>query len=94
MEFNNSGRFQSELNTFWYLTIPMFDYMLRYFQLAPIDCLQLRYSPQDTVHAKDPSAGYVSVVCRAVDDKGTAFGDNWLSGSYRSPGSISSATRR
>ncbi|WP_406815934.1 class I SAM-dependent methyltransferase [Mycobacterium sp. M23085] len=82
MEFNNSGRFQSESNTFWYLTIPMLDYMLRYFQLAPIDCLYHRYPPQDTVRwVKDSSAGYLSVVCRAVDDKGASFGDRWLNAS-------------
>ena len=80
MEFNNSGRFQSECNTFWYLTIPMFDYMLRYFQLAPIDCLYHPHPPDSGVH-KDSSTGYVSVVCRAVDDKGAAFDDSWLSSS-------------
>src|SRR5207237_67553 len=37
MEFNNSGKLQKEANTFWYLSIRMFDYMLRYFQLVPID---------------------------------------------------------
>jgi 2-polyprenyl-3-methyl-5-hydroxy-6-metoxy-1,4-benzoquinol methylase len=78
MEFNNSGKFQSEGNTFWYLTIPMFDYMLRYFQLAPIDCLYHKYEPKDAVH-RDSSTGYVSVVCRAVDDKGAGFNDTWLS---------------
>lgn len=82
MEFNNGGRFQSESNTFWYLTIPMFDYMLRYFQLAPIDCLYHKYPPQDTVRwVEDAGAGYLSVVCRAVDDKGASFGDSWLTAS-------------
>lgn len=79
MEFNNSGRFQSEINTFWYLTFPMFDYMLRYFQLAPIDFLHT-HPPKGSNH-KDSSTRYVSVVCRAVDDKGAAFDDAWLSAS-------------
>lgn len=82
MEFNNGGRLQSEINTFWYPTIPMFDYMLRYFQLAPIDCLYYRIPPKDSVRwVRDSNVGYVSVVCRAVDDKGAAFGDSWLSAS-------------
>lgn len=82
MEFNNSGRFQSESNTFWYMTISMLDYMLRYFQLAPIDCLFHKFPPQDAVHySEDTNAGYLSVICRAVDDKGASFGDSWLSAS-------------
>jgi len=82
MEFNNSGKLQSEPNTFWYLSIEMFDYMLRYFQLVPIDCLYYKHPPQDVVrYAKGFDAGYLSVVCRAVSDKGAAFGDKWLSAS-------------
>lgn len=82
MEFNNGGRLQSELNTFWYLTIPMFDYMLRYFQLAPIDCLYYKHPPQDAVRwVEGSNTGYLSVVCRAVEDKGAASGDTWLTGS-------------
>jgi SAM-dependent methyltransferase len=80
MEFNNSGTLQSECNTFWYLSIKMLDYMLRYFQLVPIDCLYYKYPPKDVVrYAKDFDAGYLSVVCRAVSDRGAAFSDKWLS---------------
>ena len=78
MEFNKGGRFQSEPNTFWYLTIPLFDYMLRYFQLEPIDCLLYQYQEKDAVWAEGSKAGYMSVVCRAVDDKGAELGDNWM----------------
>lgn len=79
MEFNNSGKLQTEINTFWYLSIKTFDYMLRYFQLAPIDCLYYKYPSQDSVHyAKDFDAGYLSVVCRAVSDRGAVFRDEWL----------------
>jgi hypothetical protein len=80
MEFNNSGKLQTEVNTFWYLSIRMFDYMLRYFQLVPIDCLYYKHQPKDTIrYARDFDAGYLSVVCRAVNDRGTAFNDKWLS---------------
>lgn len=79
MEFNDHGKLQTELNTFWYLSIKMFDYMLRYFQLVPIDCLYYKYPLKDDVrYAKDFDAGYLSVVCRAVSDRGTAFNDKWL----------------
>jgi 2-polyprenyl-3-methyl-5-hydroxy-6-metoxy-1,4-benzoquinol methylase len=80
MEFNNSGKLQSESNTFWYPSIDMFDYMLRYFQLAPIDCLYYKYPPQDEVrYSSKYDAGYLSVVCRAVSDRGMAASDKWLS---------------
>jgi SAM-dependent methyltransferase len=80
MEFNNSGKLQPEINTFWYLSIKMFDYMLRYFQLVPIDCLYYKHQPKDAVRfSKGYDAGYLSVVCRAVSDKGTAFNDKWMS---------------
>jgi 2-polyprenyl-3-methyl-5-hydroxy-6-metoxy-1,4-benzoquinol methylase len=79
MEFNNSGRLQSEINTFWYLSIQMVDYMLRYFQLVPIDCLYYKYPPEDGVrYVEDVTTGYLSVACRAVNDKGAPFGDKWL----------------
>jgi 2-polyprenyl-3-methyl-5-hydroxy-6-metoxy-1,4-benzoquinol methylase len=89
MEFNNSGRLQREPNTFWYLTIPMFDYMLRYFQLAPIDCLYYKmprdykhkHPPKDADQWFDSNPGYLSVICRAIDDKGAAFDDSWMSSS-------------
>jgi hypothetical protein len=80
MEFNNGGKLQSEINTFWYLSVNMFDYMLRYFQLVPIDCIYYKYPRQDVVrYVKDFDAGYLSVVCRAVSDRGAAFSDKWLS---------------
>jgi 2-polyprenyl-3-methyl-5-hydroxy-6-metoxy-1,4-benzoquinol methylase len=84
MEFNKQGRLQVEPNTFWYLTVPMLDYMLRYFQLEPIDCLYYKYPPSDSVrYAKDVDVGYMAVVCRAVDDRGARFNDKWLSESIR-----------
>jgi 2-polyprenyl-3-methyl-5-hydroxy-6-metoxy-1,4-benzoquinol methylase len=79
IEFNNSGKLQTEPNTFCYLSIKMCDYMLRYFQLVPIDCLYYKHPPKDAVrYAKGFDAGYLSVVCRAVSDKGAAFNDKWL----------------
>ena len=67
MQFNNAGRLQEEINTFWYLSVPTLDYLLRYLKLAPIDCL---YIPHRDVKSfarlvTDVESGYLSVVCRA-----------------------------
>ena len=44
MEFNNGGRLQDEGNTFWYISVPLLDYILRYFRLTPLDCVYLPHS--------------------------------------------------
>ena len=77
MDFNAAGRLQTEANTFWYPTVELFDYMLRYMRLQPIDCLLLphdRSSLRDHLVFDKPS-GYLSVLCRAVD---AADGDDWM----------------
>lgn len=81
MEFNNAGRIQEESNTFWYVSVPLLDYMLRYLALAPIDCRFLWHSSLEQSHARlrfDKPSGYISVVCRAVDDVLPAEGDAWM----------------
>ncbi|GAB6041976.1 class I SAM-dependent methyltransferase [Endothiovibrio diazotrophicus] len=72
MEFNAHGRFQEEANTFWYLSAPMLDYMLRYFCLEPIDWHYYRH-PAETPRR----TGGLSIVCRAVEDAGMARDDPW-----------------
>lgn len=79
MEFNNSGKLQEERNTFWYLSINYFDYMLKYFQLKPVDYFYYQHSNNDKIrYTKDYEAGYLGVVARAVDDRGMQFNDEWL----------------
>lgn len=79
MEFNTGGRFQTEANTFWYLTPSYFDYMLRFFQLRPIDHLYHPFPKQDSVrYAQGFNTGYLSVMCRATDDVLANDGDDWL----------------
>jgi len=89
MEFNNHGRFQEEANTFWYITIPLLEYMLKMLKLKPIDCL---YYPHDNTMAdesitkensrfsffNDKPSGYLSVVCRAVDTPDADKDDDWM----------------
>jgi 2-polyprenyl-3-methyl-5-hydroxy-6-metoxy-1,4-benzoquinol methylase len=84
MEFNNAGKLQTEVNTFWYLSVNVFDYMLRYFQLEPIDFIYYKHQPSDSARFnKDFDSGYLSVVCRAISDKDRALGDAWMRESIR-----------
>jgi 2-polyprenyl-3-methyl-5-hydroxy-6-metoxy-1,4-benzoquinol methylase len=72
MEFNSRGRLQGEQNTFWYMSIELLDYVLRYFSLLPLDCL---FRPLVT------DDGYFSVVCRASDRPALDEQDAWGTGS-------------
>jgi 2-polyprenyl-3-methyl-5-hydroxy-6-metoxy-1,4-benzoquinol methylase len=85
MEFNNGGRWQDEGNTFWYMSIPLLDYVLRYLRLAPIDCVYLPHaSIQSHIrYCSDKPSGYMSVVCRAVDQPLVAIADHWMNTSAR-----------
>jgi 2-polyprenyl-3-methyl-5-hydroxy-6-metoxy-1,4-benzoquinol methylase len=77
MQFNDRGLLQREEQTFWYLSAPLFEYLLRFFRLEPIDCLYHPYSEGDDVRfVKDKQAGYLSVVCRATDNIALAS-DDW-----------------
>src|ERR1700730_15487702 len=70
MQLNNAGRLQEETNTFWYLSVPTLDYLLRYLKLSPLDCLYISHRDiKSTVrYVTDAESGYLSVVCRAKDD--------------------------
>jgi SAM-dependent methyltransferase len=81
MDFNAAGRMQTEANTFWYPSARLFDYMLRYLRLVPIDCSFLPHSDTQAHGLPDKQTGYASVVCRAVDE---ADGDDWMRASARS----------
>lgn len=79
MEFNSHGRLQTEANTFWYLSVPLFDYLLRMLKLAPVDCLHLDHADVDMpVHVEGMRTGYMSVLCRAHDDVVAAEGDTYM----------------
>jgi len=78
MHFNTAGKLQQEANTFWYPSIPLLEYMLRYFNLAPIDCLYIRHPSTGPVYVADKECGFISIVCRAVDNGAAmAASDNW-----------------
>jgi len=86
MEFNNAGRIQVEPNTFWYHSIKLFDYLLRYLKLAPMDCLFVPHAEiqSDVRYVFDKPSGYLSVLCRAVDNEMPTDDDRWMSTSVRS----------
>ena len=67
MHFNTAGKLQTEPNTFWYPSIPLLEYMLRYFNFAPIDCLYSRHPSNSPLHVPGKECGFISIVCRAVD---------------------------
>jgi SAM-dependent methyltransferase len=81
--FNAEGRLQVEPNTFWYLSTGLLDYALRYLKLAPI---ATAYQPHETMATEwrmrtGKSSGYLSVLCRAVDEILPTEGDEWMADS-------------
>jgi 2-polyprenyl-3-methyl-5-hydroxy-6-metoxy-1,4-benzoquinol methylase len=80
MQFNNAGRLQEEINTFWYMSVPILDYLLRYLKLAPIDCSYIphRDIKSSVRYVTDVESGYLSVVCRAKDDLLPSREDDWM----------------
>jgi SAM-dependent methyltransferase len=75
-EFNHQGRLQTELNTFWYPSIPLLESWIRSFQMVPIDFIftpHTEVNPANYVPGLD--SGYLAVVCRAVE--APAYPDPW-----------------
>ena len=78
MEFNDRGKLQREPTTYWYPSIPLFDYLLRYFKLLPIDCLYHPYAADDQVRfTQGFESGYLAVVCRATEEPAFGAEDPW-----------------
>jgi 2-polyprenyl-3-methyl-5-hydroxy-6-metoxy-1,4-benzoquinol methylase len=82
-EFNAAGRLNQETNTFWYLSVPTLDYLLRYLRLRPIDALLVPEADfrQPLRGEINKQTGYLGVLCRADD---TAIEhDDWMAASAR-----------
>jgi 2-polyprenyl-3-methyl-5-hydroxy-6-metoxy-1,4-benzoquinol methylase len=82
-DFNAKGRLQVEPNTFWYLSTGLLDYALRYLRLAPIVCA---YQPHDTMETDwrmrtEKRSGYLSVLCRGIDQILPTTDDPWMADS-------------
>lgn len=80
MEFNDRGRLQEEQDTFWYISIKLLDYMLRYLGLAPMDCMYVPHTiiQSDYKYVFDKPSGYLSVACKAVDHALPCDEDTWM----------------
>ena len=80
MEFNNGGRMQTENNTFWYVSVKLFDYMLRYLKLSPQDCIYVPHTAvkSDIRYTFEKRSGYLSVLCRASDEVLATADDEWM----------------
>src|SRR6478672_2757905 len=61
MHFNKAGRLQDEMNTFWYMSVPTLDYLLRYLKLAAIDCLYISHKDMKSSvsYVTDAESGYL-----------------------------------
>jgi hypothetical protein len=91
MDFNARGRMWMEGNTFWFPSVALLDYLLRYMRLLPIDCAFTPDSElRDERHERlgrnldvdfSKESGYLSVACRAVD---RIDADPWMAESARS----------
>ena len=69
MEYNAGGRLQTEANTFWYPSARLFEEWVRSFKMRVEDCLYMPFEGQGLVRdTPDLKCGYLSVLCRAVDD--------------------------
>jgi SAM-dependent methyltransferase len=82
MEFNNAGRMQEEIETYWYISVPLLDYLLRYLRLVPVDVLFWPHTDTFTAirYVFDQPSAYLSVLCRATDN---ANEDEWMARSSR-----------
>jgi 2-polyprenyl-3-methyl-5-hydroxy-6-metoxy-1,4-benzoquinol methylase len=87
-DFNAWGRMHAEPGTFWFFSVGLLDYVLRYMRLVPIDC---EYMPNRAWASEEyaglgrrqdfpKESGYLSVACRAVD---RVDADDWMSESMR-----------
>jgi SAM-dependent methyltransferase len=81
--FNAGGALQEEVNTFWYLSTGLLDYLLRYLRLAPVECRFMAHDVMETDWRMSTGlrSGYVSVLCRAHDRVLPADDDTWMSNS-------------
>jgi len=78
LEFNAHGALQRETNTFWYHSVPMLEALIRYFKMVPIDFLFCPHSDVNPAnYVPGLNSGYMSVVCRAVDDAEIENADIW-----------------
>jgi len=75
MDFNAGGRLHADGATFWFFSVSLLEYVLRYMRLVPIDCEFMpneawrgeEYSPLRRRADVPKESGYLTVVCRAAE---------------------------
>lgn len=72
MSFNARGYPQSNLTTYWYISVQLFDYLLRYFRLMPVRAVYFKETNE---------YGYLSAVCRATENVIADPDDDWMENS-------------
>jgi 2-polyprenyl-3-methyl-5-hydroxy-6-metoxy-1,4-benzoquinol methylase len=85
-KFNSGGRLVTDCNTFWYMSVELLDYTLRYLGLIPVDIAYIRSDQLPEAEGYPPPdgmTGYISVLCQGTDDP---LADAWMLSS--SSGSI------
>ena len=84
LEFNSRGSLQTETNTFWYHSVPMLEALIRYFKMVPVDFLYCPHSEvYPALYSPERKSGFMSVLCRAVDDPENDNSDKWAAYSRR-----------
>jgi SAM-dependent methyltransferase len=73
MHYNDSGRIYFDWTSFWFITVPCLDSILRYYKLQAMDCV---YLGPNTLGGKDICR--IAVACRAVDDILPLGDDHWM----------------
>jgi len=74
MHFNAKGRFYEGKN-YWHIPVPLFEYLLRFMKLEPLDCNHV-YTP--TASNTGLRAGRVAIACRATADWPRENDDLWM----------------
>jgi SAM-dependent methyltransferase len=73
MYYNDAGRHYFDWTSFWFISVPCLDAMLRYYKLAPIDCLYLQPEQLGGINVCR-----IAVACRAVEDCLPLPHDRWM----------------
>jgi 2-polyprenyl-3-methyl-5-hydroxy-6-metoxy-1,4-benzoquinol methylase len=76
-EFNAAGHMQDEANTFWYPTVELLQYQLRYLRLQPIDAMAVSHEAlRSKIRYKfDTPSSILCILCRATDE---VAADPWM----------------
>jgi SAM-dependent methyltransferase len=81
MHFNAAGKYYDDPTTFWFISIPCLDYMLRMLRLKPLECEFLATTEEGKLIDGIPVTR-LAVACRAVDEILNDPDDKWMQQLY------------